>query len=422
MKVNLDELVKDRIIGQDTADLIRTYYLGKTKPNDSSTMVRIISIIGVTLVGLGLMLIIAYNWDSMPDSLRLATALLPLVIAQVIGAYSLWHSKNDTWRESSALSILFGIGIAMALISQIYQMDSSLQDFLQWWICLAIPLIYIFHSGVTSLAVWIGIGWYITAGSWDKTSHQAVMALLFLSATIIPYALKGFHSDRSATWSWHHWLVPLVCTIYLFSLSPWMCSRLSAFHFLVLAMLFVSVGQRTYFVDRPLMNGYYISAFLGIWIIAFFLSFGFFWTEVENKPLLPCIADAHWLLPILSTIVMVGLGYKFYQNRFQSLRSKLLFYMILTLTLVTILGGSLGTLGQLLVNIIIICSIAWLIFQGIQTQKLITLNTGLLALAVWIICRFFESDISFAWRGVAFIALGSLCFSLNYVLLKRKKA
>lgn len=425
MKVNLDELVKDHIIDEDVASRIQTYYTNRSTSTSAAHLIRTVSIIGVTLIGLGMMLIIAYNWDSMAKPLRLLIALLPLGIAQVMGFYSIWKSKDSTWKESSSLSILFGVGIAMALITQIYQMDGSLQDFLKWWIILSIPLIYFFESGATSLAVWIGIGWFILSGSWNKEAYRLIYPLAFIIAASIPYYFKGFYTRTTVfsvhPWSWHHWVVPIVSIIFLFSCNPFMCVRLSPVYFSILALLFLVAGRHSIFLDRTLLNGYHLIAFVGTWVIAFIVSFGFYWSPSENESLIHCLAEAHWLLPMVASVVLAVLLFYFYKHPFENGMLKSLYYLILSLIAVLVIGNALGTFSQWVINLIVLGASAWMIYHGIQTEKLLILNLGLFALAIWILCRFFETDISFAWRGVIFIALGILCFSLNYILLQRKK-
>jgi hypothetical protein len=92
------------------------------------------------------------------------------------------------------------------------------------------------------------------------------------------------------------------------------------------------------------------------------------------------------------------------------------------LIVMMIFGESSGSLWKWLANVLVLVGSGRMIYRGIQHELLPVLNLGILILATWIICRFFEYDISFLWRGMTFIGLGVLCFSLNYVLLKKRKA
>jgi hypothetical protein len=60
------------------------------------------------------------------------------------------------------------------------------------------------------------------------------------------------------------------------------------------------------------------------------------------------------------------------------------------------------------------------IAEGVQNVSLATLNCGMLLIAILIISRFFDVDISFIARGIIFIALGVGFLCANLILMKRK--
>jgi hypothetical protein len=57
--------------------------------------------------------------------------------------------------------------------------------------------------------------------------------------------------------------------------------------------------------------------------------------------------------------------------------------------------------------------------EGIRQLELGTANRGLLALGALIVARFFDTELSFLARGIAFVVLGIACFSLNIWLMRR---
>lgn len=88
------------------------------------------------------------------------------------------------------MAILFGVGIALALITQIYQLDYALSVYLKWWILLSLPLIYVFDSSVTSCAIWIGIAWYLSDSRWTDGSYHLGLTLGIILVAAVPYAWK----------------------------------------------------------------------------------------------------------------------------------------------------------------------------------------------------------------------------------------
>ena len=49
------------------------------------------------------------------------------------------------------------------------------------------------------------------------------------------------------------------------------------------------------------------------------------------------------------------------------------------------------------------------------------LNYGLMIIAALVICRFFDTDLSFVTRGVLFILVGAGFFFANYRMLKKRE-
>jgi len=59
---------------------------------------------------------------------------------------------------------------------------------------------------------------------------------------------------------------------------------------------------------------------------------------------------------------------------------------------------------------------------GVQTCALpIFLNYGLLVIAALVICRYFDTDLSFVVKGLLFLVVGLGFFFANYRLIKSRR-
>jgi len=72
-------------------------------------------------------------------------------------------------------------------------------------------------------------------------------------------------------------------------------------------------------------------------------------------------------------------------------------------------------------NLFILLIGVYEIRKGSETYSLYKLNFGLLCIAILIICRFLDTEMSFIIRGLLFIGIGFGFFLLNYYLLKKRK-
>jgi hypothetical protein len=61
------------------------------------------------------------------------------------------------------------------------------------------------------------------------------------------------------------------------------------------------------------------------------------------------------------------------------------------------------------------------LLEGVRGLKLGTANRGLVALTLLVASRFFDSDLTFLTRGLAFVTLGAACFTLNLWLMRRQR-
>ena len=156
---DLRELVEANVISESTSLSIQEFY--KAKKKDSNSFTIILSIIGSILVALGIVLVIAHNWDDFGRIIKTIFAFLPLILSQVLCFYVIRRKMDSiAWKESAAVFLFFSVGTCISLISQIYHISGSLAGYLFTWMLLTLPLIYIFSSFVVSLLYVGGITWY----------------------------------------------------------------------------------------------------------------------------------------------------------------------------------------------------------------------------------------------------------------------
>lgn len=79
------------------------------------------------------------------------------------------------------------------------------------------------------------------------------------------------------------------------------------------------------------------------------------------------------------------------------------------------------SIAQALFNLYLFALGLGALVVGIRSNRLGRANAGLLALSALIIARFFDSDLSFLARGIAFIVVGAGFLTANVVMLRRKR-
>lgn len=418
--LDLDELVDAGIISENVAGEINKYYQNKSKsPGAKSKLIIAFGIVGALLIGLGILLIIAHNWEDMSRLLKTIIGFIPLLLGQLVAGFVLLN-KNESvaWREGSSIFLFASIGVTISVISQVYNIPGTLAGFTLTWMILGLPLIYLMGSSMASMCYIIGITYYASeTGYWNKNELSPhYFWLLFLPVIPHYYFLLKQKSTSNFT-LFHHWIIPLslVCILGIVSdkaPSYMFIAYLSLLGCFMLGGSIVKDNYRSYF-----KNGFKIIGTLGTLGLLLFLSFRWFWDELEKDAL--SIKSPEFLVALLLTV----LGILFLIGMAKSKGIKSIHHLqVLFIAFVVIfcIGLINPILGMILTNLIILVSAVLTIREGAHKEDLAILNLGLLTIAALIACRFFDTNISFVLRGVLFVALGLGFFYANYQIIKRK--
>ena len=169
----------------------------------SGTFLRAVLTLGAALIGLGLILFVAANWQRIPAPAKVSGALA-LSLAALHGGYYCRFVNDRHQRLGAALLwiALFGIGGVIALIGQIYHVeaDSYLLPLVWGALCVPVALLLRFPAALYATSgLWFWANWLFelsrNQGSWFYPA--------LLLGLLVPYALiterKWLHVTNLAT-------------------------------------------------------------------------------------------------------------------------------------------------------------------------------------------------------------------------------
>jgi len=415
----LSKLVEEGVISQEVSDSISSYYKKEKTPDQSRLMV-VFGVIGAILVGLGIILIIAHNWDDFIRPIKTGFALLPLIIGQFACGYTILRKKESSaWSEASTSFLFFAIGSCISLISQIYNIPGEIGSFLFLWMLLFLPIPFIMRSSLGALLFLIGSSFYaLNVGYWEFPDTPPYWYLLFISLTILFYLQLRKQKPESNALVFLNWLIPLSLTVCLGSFSNHH-EEILYLAYMSMFAIFTQIGNSKPLINQPARNNAYrIIGWLGSIIILIILSFDAVWEDIrreiyQNSELI-LAPEAYATLSI--SIVAIFLAYRsFAKNKLRII--EILFFVLL---LIYILSSH-SSFAFILVNLLLFACGLLTIISGTNQRSLMLMNSGLLIITALIICRFFDTDLSFVVRGVLFLSIGFGFFIANYQLLKKKK-
>ena len=414
----LPVLLKANVINEETAQKIKEHY-SKNSDYNQNKLFMIFGILGAILSGLGIILILAHNWDDLSNTTKSIISFLPLLIGQLFCGYTiLKKSENPIWRESSSVFLFFGIGASISLIAQIYNISGDLNSFIVTWMLLSLPLVYLLRTSIVSLLYIVGITYYCCNSNYFTYPKEQTYLFWLLFLGIIPHYYQLLTTKPQSNFTlFHNWFLAISIMITLGSIGDGN-EKLLYLSYMCLFAIYYFIGRNSFFENQKLkFNSYRIIGKLGTLIILFVYTFKSFWEFFHKNELYknPIITSPEFIIASILTIIAAILFYK--KNNKTNFKDFGILEIIFLLNILLIL---MGEFAAIIANGIVLAIGLLEIKRGNQLNDLRILNFGLLIITLLITCRFFDTDFSFIVRGILFISLGLGFFLTNYVMLKKR--
>lgn len=413
---NLSELVNANVVSKEAANDIQKYYQQK-KEGSSNVLLIVFGVLGAILVGLGIILVLAHNWDNLPRGVKVIFAFLPLIIGQVICGYTLLKkAESRPLRESSSAFLILAIGSSISLISQIYNIPGSINVFLLTWVLLALPIVYIMKSSIGAILYLIGITAYASVAGYSYYENSAPYFYWVLLFGIIPHYLNILTKNPNSNGiSFLNWLIPISVMIVIGTFVDNLDQMMVPIYFSLFGLFYV-VGDFDFLAKGKLRNnGVKMIGALGQLFLLLAISFGDFWHHSNWGRIFESSA-----ILMIAVILIAAAVLFFIQRKGKSLNTlnPLSFTFILGIGIYFM--GFNSNFALILVNLLILVIGVLTIRKGAKEDHLGVLNYGLLIISALIICRFFDTSIDFIVKGLLFVLLGVGFFLTNFLIIKKR--
>lgn len=424
----LPELIRSGIFSNETAEKIREYYGEVNTKSRMQIALAIFGVVGAGCMGLGVMLLFAYNWDYLSRLQRTSLAFAPLILSNILMAWAIFSKKESAAvREGFSVFNMLSIGGAIALISQIYHLPGDIDSFLLVWMLLSVPLVYIMSASLPAVLYLFGI---TTWASMSQISGGHALYFWPLIALIFPYYWKHLSTDPYGSKS--VWLSSALCLclsvaigISLEKVLPglWIVVY-SAFYsilFLVSKFWFDDVPSTW---QRPFRN----CGVLGITILSYLFTYKWVWKSVGwyyyriGGKFHAYAGFADYIIASILVVMAIGLLVKM-------AKEKRLFEMSFGfMPVLAILSYSFSGFGGnvffavWIFNLYVLYLGIICVLYGLKEKKLGVTNAGILIMGIIIFTRFVDGSLGIIERGLIFIVIGACFIGVNMVLSKRIKS
>lgn len=405
----LPELVGKGVVPAEVAEKLRQHY-GDAEHVGKRWAVVVFGILGAALIGSGVILLLAHNWEELSRPVRAAISFLPLLLALALAGHVLWKRRASTaWREGAGTFWALAIGATISLVAQTYNISGDFAAFVLTWSLAGLPIVYLLNSSAAAALYFVGITAWV--GSIHGT-HSRDWCFWPLMALALPHVWMVGRENRYRPQVGLLIAVLAICVAFGIGFSllrlyangwiPVFSSYFAALY--MIGELWFEEGRTAR--QRPLQS----IGGLGAIGLGTALTFREAWRHSGNWSAL-----AHSPLIIWPVVALALLVYTL-------TRRNVIAALFGALPVVSLIGVSLTGIPLLvLMNLYMLGLGVALIALGVRDRRLGVVNLGMLVTATLIIARFFDADMSFVVRGLAFIAVGIGFLVTNILLVQRTR-
>lgn len=418
---------KGLVTAENSALILKLEHQDKRK----TSSIGFLSYLGVFVLGIGILLFFAANWDNMSKITKLIILFSGMWGAYAFGGWLIARNPHHAIGKALILlgTILFGANIM--LIAQIYHIDSHYPDGVLIWslgtllvaLLMRIPIIAAFGlclailwSGLESfsflkiphgefLVLWAGFMGLCLKEGWQKTQHLAGIALGIWLLIFIPATL----SNRENI----YFLLPYFIIFLL--LLPGISAIFS----------YKKIAEYTAVLRIYLM--------LTSLIILYWIGFDFILRGSLNTALTAQMTTQYPALPFVITILyifagaMTGLGSYFFlihKNNTKygdRIMITALYLAIVLLGLLTLHKGLEPATLSALYRIAFFFGLVWFAHYGFETGRKSYINIALFFIIILLMTVYFTTLWTLMNRSLVLMGGGAILLGLSFFLNRQRQ-
>lgn len=413
----LPQWVDKAIISESQAAALRDLYPIK----DTLSLGRLlITGIAAVMIGLGVILLFAYNWDDMGKVSKLAVIFSALIGAHLLAL--LIRQRHTIYSESlfALATMLMGAGIF--LVGQIYHMDSHYPNAFLLWSIGALALAWALPSLTQAfMAIALVLGWHLSETVDFQFANHSAFLLILLG--IFPLVWR-LHSPVLARFVSAGLFITMGLTVGIIDADMVVVTLLMmALTLIGLEQIVKATGnemQRTIALElsRP--------ALLVLVVLMYLMSFKDLVNEFLVTKMLDAQALSYFVVALLaSQIVFLWLLYRRQLNGITRIAEGVVLLALLP-TLLALLDSvqsahSITLPVSLGFNLILLAMSVWLMIDGARCANRQHMVRGSILFALLAAARYTDLFDSLITRAVVFLLVGSALFAVSHFYQHTKK-
>lgn len=290
--IDLDVLVSEQLITDDQKRAILNWQKKSTHREWTSRFIQIFATFGAIVTGLGVILLIAANWDTISDMTKTLLMIGATGITYILGYYLSYMGTHYT-KTGQALILLGSLlyGASIFLLGQVYNLGGTFADaFLIW----ALPIILLAYTTqfttIFILAITLIYAYIFSVLGEGYGFSGFVIADVFIAVGYLSLSLLRYHREIYRHFSW----------VLTWTGGASVLGGLFAYTFLD----FWRYGGDSWYTGRDIQTTIWIlCVIVWAWVIAIII-------DIVYKKKLDITAD----VPLLLSLVPIGLIFVYTLN------------------------------------------------------------------------------------------------------------
>ncbi|NLK62676.1 MAG: DUF2157 domain-containing protein [Fusobacteria bacterium] len=428
---DITELLENNVINEEIAENIQNYYNNKTKNLNSEESImknnfffNIISVFGSVLLGLGIIILLAFNWSGFTKNIKTIVSLAPLVITQIIIVFYIIKDKyKDGAKNSLDILLFFTTASSLALISNTYHISGEKDMFFLIWFILTLMYTYINKSDILYLFNGIVLYIYWITSVVIGTGNIIFFIILFTILALNMYRTAKINFKKNINNFYVLWvqIFPIILFIH-FGIH----SYLYVFLFLILLSLYSRKNLTFLEKYANLYSLANIIIFISIYVM----------TNGNNTDYRYITGSFVNKLDFFKYFIIISLIVLSIVKEIKKItKEEIILYTMFTLLIISLFAGYLhdkfilsegvitfNTWCTVVISTIIFLYIGVMkIVNGIKTKKMLNFNMGILIISYYISHRFLVEFGNTLLKGIVFILTGLALILLNRYFIKKVK-
>jgi uncharacterized membrane protein len=397
------------IISREQAQQITALYPADNKNRFISTVL----VLGAILLGAGIILFFASNWQAIPKWFKVGLVIVPLIMFHLLAQVT----SNNYPKISSTLTmlgcIMFGAGIW--LIAQIFHINSHFPNGILFWMLGVLPVAWFLQEKFPLVLSAILLGIWVVA---EQSSAPMVMLTGALLLAIVFYLTYKMQSPFALAISLISAVVFLCTEIYL--LYDPVYRSLDAVFLIPLVLLMI--GQVLAHLANHQINRsgcfaqiYSTLSVLVVGISLFLMSFEYFANSFYELHQGDVSKGPIWVLYIISALASAYLITRDNGEIKEVLRGNFIWLLLDALVFIMLLIPIQETLLMIVLNVMLFVYALSIIVLGYQLKDDIIFTLGLVGFNLYLITEYFNlfwqalpKSLFFMVGGIVLIVGGSM--------------